>query len=64
MVFIAVDDLRPELSAYGFDSIKSPDIDRIARAGLVFDRDYCQQSVFSPFRSSLMTGARPDTTKA
>ncbi len=63
ILFIAVDDLRPELGCYGKDYIKSPNLDRIAKAGLVFHRAYCQQAVCSPTRSSLMTGTRPDTTK-
>jgi Sulfatase len=63
VLFIAVDDLRPELNCYGFDYIKSPNIDRIAKAGMVFDRAYCQQAVCSPTRSSLVTGTRPDTTE-
>ncbi|MCX6924320.1 MAG: sulfatase [Verrucomicrobia bacterium] len=63
ILFIAVDDLRPELGCYGKDYIKSPNIDRLAQAGMVFNRAYCQQAVCSPTRSSLMTGTRPDTTK-
>ena len=63
ILFIAVDDLRPELGCYGKDYIKSPNIDRIAQSGMVFNRAYCQQAVCSPTRSSLMTGTRPDTTK-
>jgi iduronate 2-sulfatase len=63
ILFIAVDDLRPELGCYGRDYIKSPNIDRLARAGMVFNHAYCQQAVCSPSRSSLMMGTRPDTTK-
>jgi iduronate 2-sulfatase len=63
ILFFAVDDLRPELGCYGRDYIKSPSIDRLAKAGMVFNRAYCQQAVCSPSRSSLMTGTRPDTTK-
>jgi iduronate 2-sulfatase len=63
ILFIAVDDLRPEFAAYGKNYIKSPNIDRIARAGITFNRAYVQQAVCSPTRSSLLTGTRPDTTK-
>jgi arylsulfatase A-like enzyme len=63
ILFIAVDDLRPELGCYGKDYIKSPNIDALARSGLRFDRAYVQQAVCSPSRTSIMTGVRPDTSK-
>lgn len=63
VVFIAVDDLRPELGAYGNKTIKSPNIDRIAKEGMTFNRAYVQQAVCSPSRTSVLTGTRPDTTK-
>ncbi len=63
VLFLVVDDLRPELGCYSKDYIKSPNIDGLAKSGMVFNRAYCQQAVCSPSRSSVMTGTRPDTTK-
>jgi len=63
ILFIPVDDLRPELGCYGNKHIKTPNIDRLAAQGVVFSRAYCQQSVCNPSRASLLTGLRPDSTQ-
>lgn len=63
VLFIAVDDLRPDLGCYGNKIIATPHIDRLAARGMVFNHAYCQQAVCSPSRSSLMTGKRPDATR-
>ncbi len=63
VLFIASDDMRPELGCYGAKQIKSPNLDRLAARGTAFLRAYCQQAVCSPSRSSLMTGLRPDTLR-
>jgi arylsulfatase A-like enzyme len=61
VLFIAVDDMRPELNSYGYDHIKSPNIDKLAGRGMLFNRAYCQQAVCSPSRTSLLTGYRPES---
>lgn len=59
ILFIAIDDLRPELSFYGEEHIKSPNLDKLAEEGAVFTRAYCNIPVCGASRASLMTGARP-----
>lgn len=56
ILFLSIDDLRPELGAYGAAQVKSPHIDRLAAKGLRFDRAYCQVPVCGASRASLMTG--------
>jgi len=59
VLFIAVDDLRPELACYGKQHIHSPNIDRLAATGVLFERAYCMVPTCGASRASLMTGIRP-----
>lgn len=61
IVMIAIDDLRPMLGCYGDQRIQSPNIDSIAKSGVVFERAYCQYAKCGTSRLSLMLGLRPDS---
>ncbi len=62
-VFIVADDLSAEaLRSYGNAVVETPNIDRLAREGVQFDRAYCQYPVCGASRASFMSGLYPDTT--
>jgi iduronate 2-sulfatase len=63
VLFLVVDDLRPQLGTYSAPFPKTPHIDRLAATGLRFDRAYVQWPVCAPSRNSFMSGRRPDTTR-
>ena len=62
VLFIMADDYRVELGSYGSRAL-TPNLDRLARRSVQFERAYCQQAVCNPSRSSMLTGLRPDTLK-
>jgi len=59
ILFILVDDLRPELGTFGATHIKSPNIDRFASESAVFERAFCNIPVCGASRASLLSGIRP-----
>eukprot|EP00041_Stephanoeca_diplocostata_P022338 m.531580 g.531580 ORF g.531580 m.531580 type:complete len:682 (-) comp22038_c0_seq1:179-2224(-) len=64
VLFIAVDDLRPEIGAYGYNHAPpTPNLDKFAKTALKFDRAYVQYSFCCPSRNSFMSGRRPSKTK-
>lgn len=62
ILFIGIDDLRPELGCYGSDIAVSPNLDKLASQGLLFENAYCQQAICGPSRASLLTGIRPESS--
>lgn len=63
VLFVIVDDLRPELGCYGNTEIKTPHFDRFARESVIFQRAYCQAAACAPSRASVMMGMRPESTR-
>jgi iduronate 2-sulfatase len=59
VLFLMMDDLRPELSVYGQSQISSPNIDALAKSGVTFKRAYCNVPVCGASRASILTGIRP-----
>ncbi len=59
ILMIVVDDLRPQLACYGQGHVASPNIDRLAAEGVLFERAYCMVPICGASRASLMTGIRP-----
>ena len=59
VLFLIVDDLRPELPSYGHTQIHAPNMERIAQEGLVLHNAYANVPVCGASRESLFTGRRP-----
>lgn len=63
VLFIAVDDLNDWIGCLGgHPDCKSPNIDALARRGMLFTRSYCVVPACNPSRAALMTGIRPWTS--
>ena len=56
-----VDDLRAELGCYGSKTAITPNIDKLASEGVMFNKAYVQQAICAPSRMSTLTGLRPET---
>jgi iduronate 2-sulfatase len=59
VLFICVDDLRPQLGCYGNDFMHTPHMDRLASEGVLFRNHFVQVPTCGASRCSLWTGLRP-----
>lgn len=61
VLFICIDDLRPELGCYGANYIKTPNIDKLGNSGIVFTNHFVQVPTCGASRASMLTGMLPRT---
>jgi iduronate 2-sulfatase len=59
VLFIFVDDLRPDLGCYGNKIIHTPNIDLLASQGTVFKNQFVSVPTCGASRASILTGMRP-----
>jgi choline-sulfatase len=63
VLFIAVDDLNDWVGCLGGHAqARTPNIDRLARRGVLFANAHCQAPLCNPSRTSVLTGLRPTST--
>ena len=61
VLLICIDDLKPTLGCYSDPVAVTPNIDALAKRGVLFSSAYCNQAICSPSRNALLTGLRPQT---
>ena len=63
VLFIAIDDLNDWIGALGgHPQARTPNLDQLAKRGVLFTRAYCTAPSCNPSRVSLMTGILPSTS--
>ena len=63
VLFLAVDDLNNWVGCLGgHRQAKTPNIDALAKKGVLFEQAYCAAPLCHPSRTAIMTGLRPSTT--
>jgi len=65
IVFLIADDLgAPDLGSYGNSAVKTPNLDRLAKEGVLFTKAYVTSAQCSPSRASILTGRSPHAVGA
>ena len=62
VLLISIHDLNTHLGCFGNPVVQSPNLDRLAGRGRLFQNHVCNYPLCGPSRASLLTGRRPDST--
>ena len=62
VLLIMADDLRDFGGAFTREAVKTPNLDRLAKRGMRFERAYAQYPVCNPSRTSMLLGLRCEQT--
>jgi arylsulfatase A-like enzyme len=63
ILFIACDDMNDWVGFLGgHPDTRTPNMDRLAKRGIVFERAYCASPICGPSRAAILTGLKPETS--
>ena len=64
ILWICTDQQRYDtIGALGNAHVSTPNLDRLVRAGVAFERSYCQSPICTPSRASFLTGMYPSSIR-
>ncbi len=64
ILWITCEDMSPRLGCYGDRTVPTPNIDRLAREGMLYTNAFATTAVCGPSRHALITGMYPTSTYA
>jgi arylsulfatase A-like enzyme len=56
IIWITCEDISPFIGAYGFNGVRTPNIDQLAKEGVRYTSVYTTAGVCAPSRSAIITG--------
>ena len=62
VLLVVADDLNVLVGCYGADLIRTPQLDRFASTGVLFENAYCNSPICNASRTSFLSGRYPEST--
>lgn len=64
MIWIMAEDMGQDLSCYGMKGVETPNLDRLASEGVLYNAAVCTCPISSPSRSAMITGVHQEVINA